>query len=100
MGRLGGYRTNWGLSMLKQLFIDHPASVDESYVEHAQVAAGFAVKLLYAGMACMVHAIIPGLCKTTGSRTIIDLHRTMVTNRNRKHAAEMTYDVRAFDAVI
>jgi len=88
----------WG-----KLFLDHPASVNESYLEHAGVAFSFAVRLLYAGSACLVHGIFPGLCKSTGSRTIIELHRTMVTNRLRNQPSAdsmITYDVRAFDAVI
>jgi len=89
--------------MWDKLFIDHPASVNETDPEHAGVATGFGVKLLYAVGLVWSHAILPGLCKSTGSRTIIELHRTMVTNRLR-HAAPsdhaVSYDVRAFDAVI
>jgi hypothetical protein len=89
--------------MLRELFIDHPASVDESYLEHMGVASGFGTKLLFAGCVCMVHAIIPGLFKTTGSRIIAELYQTMVNNRRRKHGLTpqpVTYDAMAFDAVI
>lgn len=56
--------------MLKKLFIDHPSSVDETYFEHMWFAACFAGLLFAAGAAALVHAIVPGLCKTTASRLI------------------------------
>ena len=56
--------------MLKKLFIDHPASVDESYGEHMLFALRFAGLLFLAGAAALIHAIIPGLCKKTASQLI------------------------------
>ncbi|WP_050931726.1 DUF6356 family protein [Aestuariivita boseongensis] len=56
--------------MLRKLFIDHPASVDEGYFEHMWFAASFAGLLFAAGLAALIHAVIPGLCKTTASRLI------------------------------
>jgi hypothetical protein len=52
----------------RSLFVDHPASVEESYFEHMRFAFGFAGLLLLAGAAALVHALIPGLCKTTASQ--------------------------------
>lgn len=72
--------------MLRRLFLDHPESVDETYGEHALMALGFSLRLMGASLACLVHALVPGLCRTTGSRAIADLHARMVTNR-RRHAA-------------
>ena len=59
----------------------HPQSVGESYAEHAVVASGFGVKLLLAGMACMVHAVFPFLFVKTGSSMIADLYQRMVAHR-------------------
>ncbi|MDZ5650747.1 MULTISPECIES: DUF6356 family protein [Nitrospirillum] len=70
--------------MLRKLFIDHPSSVQESYGEHALVATSFGVRMLLGGMACLVHAIVPGLFVRTGSGIITVLHDEMVVNRNRK----------------
>jgi hypothetical protein len=70
--------------MYRRLFIDHPASVNESYVEHMGMAAGFGWTLLRASTACFVHALVPGLCEKTGSTLIRELHARMVTNRLRK----------------
>lgn len=71
-----------------RLFTDHPASVGESYGEHMAVATGFGLRLLGAGLACLVHAVFPFLFVTTGSRAITQLHDRMVANRRRHAAAE------------
>ena len=68
--------------MLARLFHDHPASVNETYLEHARFAAGFAVWLLAAGLAALVHAILPFAFETTASRIIRQLH-ARIENRGR-----------------
>ena len=54
--------------MLKRLFLEHPASVDESYGEHLVVASSFSFKLFAAACACAVHALLPFMFEKTGSR--------------------------------
>ena len=48
----------------------HLAEVDESYGEHLGAALGISFQLLKAGIACAVHALLPGLCTRTASRCI------------------------------
>jgi hypothetical protein len=55
--------------------------VGETYVQHLRVAIGFGGAMLLAGLACMVHALFPFLCKRTGSRTIIELHERLIAAR-------------------
>ena len=59
---------------LQAIFVDHPASVDETYFEHLRFAAWFAGRLALAAAAAVVHALIPALCETTASGTIRELH--------------------------
>ena len=68
---------------ISEKFTAHPQSVGESYAEHAVVASGFGVRLLLAGMACLVHAILPFLFVKTGSAMIEQLHERMVAHRRR-----------------
>ena len=56
--------------MFRRLFIDHPRSVDENYVQHFAVASKFGVTMIWGGLCALVHAVVPGWCVTTGSRTI------------------------------
>lgn len=67
--------------MFTRLFLQHPRSVGESYLEHQRHALGFGFSLLFASLACFVHAIVPGLCVRTGSTAIARLHSRMVTSR-------------------
>lgn len=60
--------------MITRMLFDHPASVDESYGEHARFAFGFSLKLFAAASAALVHAVIPGLFEKTASRIIADLY--------------------------
>jgi hypothetical protein len=69
--------------MLARLFIDHPQSVGESYLEHQRVALSFAGTLLFAGCACLLHAVIPGFCERTASKRIERLYGRMVASRIR-----------------
>jgi hypothetical protein len=74
--------------MIDRLFRDHPASVNETYLEHMAVAGSFGWAMLKASCACFLHALVPGLCERTGSKIIAQLHGRMVTNRLRKPASE------------
>jgi hypothetical protein len=59
---------------LVEAFTRHPATVGESYRQHLAFAAGIGGRLVVAGIACLVHALLPFLFERTGSRAIIDLH--------------------------
>ena len=71
--------------MLRRLFTEHPASVDETYLEHMGAATSFGTHMILAGLACLVHAVLPFLFIKTGSQAISTLHERMVTKR-RRHA--------------
>lgn len=72
--------------MFRRLFVDHPRSVDETYLEHMGMSASFGLAMLAGAMACFVHALVPALFERTGSSIVTRLHVRMVTNRNRKLA--------------
>ena len=65
--------------MLKAIFQDHPQSVGETYLEHQAVALSFSCELIVAGLACLVHAIVPALCATSGSQAVARIHNRMMT---------------------
>jgi hypothetical protein len=62
-------------------FTEHPASVGESYTEHLLQAACFGMRMVFAGLACLIHAAFPFVFERTGSRAISELHERMVTRR-------------------
>ena len=69
------------MTQLGHLFSEHPASVGETYLEHLRVAATFAARLFAAGLACLVHAVLPFLFVHTGSDCISRLHQQMLARR-------------------
>ncbi len=71
--------------MLRTLFTEHPASVDETYTEHMGMACSFAARMVAGSIACLIHAFLPFLFVKTASSMIDELHDRMVVNR-RRHA--------------
>jgi hypothetical protein len=67
--------------LLNRLFLDHPRSLDESYGEHLRHAFAFGTTLIGAGIACLIHALVPALFVRTGSTTILRLHERMRVKR-------------------
>ena len=59
-------------------FVDHPASVNETYFQHMRFAGGFAMTLVGAGLAALIHALIPPLFESTASRMVHRLHDRLV----------------------
>jgi hypothetical protein len=66
------------------LFTAHPASVGETYVQHMGSASFFGSRMILAGLACMLHGLLPFLFTSTGRQTIEMLHDRMVVNRHRQ----------------
>ena len=62
-----------------RIFVDHPRSVDETYFQHLRFAGWFAARLLMAGGAALIHAIIPCLFEKTASRLISEMHARLTS---------------------
>lgn len=66
---------------LIRAFTGHPASVGESYTEHLARAVCFGARMVFAGIACVVHGVLPFLFVRTGSRAIAELNDRMIVSR-------------------
>ena len=53
-----------------RLFVDHPREVGESYLHHASVATRMGIRLARLSGCAFLHAVVPGLHKTTVSADI------------------------------
>ncbi|MFM7627228.1 MAG: DUF6356 family protein [Gammaproteobacteria bacterium] len=62
-------------------FTEHPASVGESYFGHLLQASRFGLRMIGAGLACLVHGLLPFLCVTRGSDAMTTLHAEMAARR-------------------
>lgn len=67
--------------LISAVFLDHPATVDESYFQHMRFALTFAFWLTVAGLAALVHAVVPAACETTASRIL----RRLVAKMDARH---------------
>ncbi|WP_297516274.1 DUF6356 family protein [uncultured Caulobacter sp.] len=64
-------------------FTRHPESVGETYGQHMGVAFRFGFTLLGAGLACLVHGVLPFAFERTGSQTVRRLNERL-SNRCAK----------------
>ena len=60
--------------MITRIFLAHPRSVDETYLQHARFAGLFALTLFAAAFAALIHAIIPAAFEKPASRIITRLY--------------------------
>lgn len=60
--------------MISRIFLDHPRSVDETYLEHAAFAGRVSLTLFAAAFAALVHALVPAAFERTASRIVAELH--------------------------
>ena len=54
---------------------NHLREANETYGEHLRFAVTVGLMAIGAGLACIVHAVIPALCKRSCSRTVCELYR-------------------------
>lgn len=71
-----------------KLFTKHPNSIGETYFEHLIGAFTVGLKMIFGGLACLIHGIFPFICVKTGSTTIKDLHEHICAHRtaDEKHS--------------
>jgi hypothetical protein len=64
-----------------RLFTEHPASVGETYAQHAVFALRYGWKMTRGGLAALVHGLLPFLFTTTASRLTDELAQTLERQR-------------------
>ena len=73
------------LHTITSLFNTHPQSVGETYFTHLASASRFAFTMIFGGIACLLHGLLPFLFVKTGSALITQLHDSMVTHRQKHY---------------
>lgn len=67
--------------MFDRLFREHPRSLGMGWASHARGAIGIGARMIGAGAACLVHAVVPGLFRETAGRTVVGLHQQMAKRK-------------------
>ncbi len=76
---------------IEAAFLDHPNSVGESYSEHFMFASRFGLKLIGAGLAAMVHGLLPFAFESTASpygKRAVSAHRESRQRQQRLTALD------------
>ena len=64
-----------------RLFTEHPRSLGMSWWGHGAGAVAIGVRLVGAGLACLVHAVIPGFFTQTAGKTITSMYEHMMRRK-------------------
>ena len=72
-GRSGG--------IADRLFLEHPRSLGMSWAGHGVGAVAIGARLVGAGCACLVHAIVPALFTQTAGKTISGMYDHMIRRK-------------------
>ena len=64
-----------------RLFLDHPRSLGMSWAGHGAGALKIGGELIGAGMACLVHAVVPALFTQTAGRTVTRIYQHMMERK-------------------
>ena len=71
------------LENLRDRFTQHPHSINETYPEHLRYASMMGLRLVFAGMACIIHSIFPFWFEKTGSNAVKAIHEEMIARQNK-----------------
>jgi hypothetical protein len=69
--------------MIRRLFSEHPQSLGMSWASHGLGALRIGGRLMGAGAACIIHAIVPGWFTQTAGRTVDEMHGEMTRRKAR-----------------
>ena len=70
-----------GGGLVGRLFADHPRSLGMSWLSHGVGAVKISLELIGAGLACLIHAIVPGWFTETAGKTVVRMHDHMIRRK-------------------
>lgn len=71
------------VSTMKNWFTEHPKSVNETYYQHLWFSLTSAIRLIFAGIAAIVHAFFPFLFISTASKIVAKIVAAYCKNDRR-----------------
>lgn len=63
---------------MRNIFTEHPHSVNETYWEHFQEACSFGFWMVVGGSACFIHAVFPFIFTKTASNLLIKMIKNLI----------------------
>lgn len=81
------------VSLKDRLFAEHPRSLGIGYWAHMRGAVAIGASLLAAGLACIVHAVVPGLFTHRAGETVDRLHGHMRRRASGSASHWLDYEI-------
>lgn len=75
---------------------DHLLGAEEKYLAHLRVASGIGATMIGAGIACVIHGIVPGIFTNRASNVIHRLNARIAARRQdplAKALTELEYEI-------
>jgi len=67
---------------IKRAFTSHPKNCGETYLEHFITASSCGIELSLAGMACIIHSMLPFLFTSTASSIVQKINARLALRKN------------------
>ena len=67
--------------IVDRLFLEHPRSLGMSWAGHGIGAVKIGAELVGAGLACLVHAVVPGWFTQTAGKTVTNMYDHMMKRK-------------------
>jgi hypothetical protein len=67
--------------VVDRMFLEHPRSLGMSWAAHGAGAVVISARLVGAGLACLVHAVVPGVFTQTAGKTVTHMYDHMMKRR-------------------
>jgi hypothetical protein len=75
------HKADYRAGLASRLFLDHPRSLGMSWAGHGIGAVAIGARLVGAGCACIVHAVVPGVFTQTAGKTITRMYDHMTQRK-------------------
>jgi hypothetical protein len=69
------------VGIANRMFLEHPRSLGMSWAGHGIGAVAIGARLVGAGCACIIHAVVPGLFTQTAGKTINGMYEHMMQRK-------------------
>ncbi|MHB1947704.1 MAG: DUF6356 family protein [Gammaproteobacteria bacterium] len=66
----------------------HLKEVNESYFEHMLYATKYGIKMIFAGLTCIIHGLFPDIFVTTASQTMESIKNEINERKQKANTAE------------
>ena len=79
------------MKRISNLFTDHPHSINETYLEHMSQAFYYGFRMIFSGLAALIHAVFPFVFEATASNNAREIIRDI--DQRKAHRGISKYPI-------